>query len=584
MAQERVHRRLAAILAADVVGYSRLMERDEVQTLALLKSRRKQVLEPLVANHDGRIFKLTGDGALIEFGSAVNAVECAFELQHAMAAANKDQPEDSQIVLRIGINLGDVMAEGSDLYGDGVNVAARLEAIADPGSILVSSTAYEYVRNKVKMGFEDAGVQSLKNIREPVRAYRVNDTPGAAIAPAGPFADAPSIAVLSFNNMSGDPSRDHIGDGIAENIITGLSRFRDLAVIARNSTFSYKGKAMKVEDISRQLNARYVLEGSLQTAGDRIRITAQLIDGTTGRHVWAERYERKIDDIYAVLDEVTDTIVATLASGYGGRLRKASRKRVTEQQNFQVFDYFARGIDLAERFNKDDNSLSRTYLEKAVEIYPSYGKAIAKLAWSHMLDVIYGWGEDSGESWRKAQKLAHLAIERDDDESWGHWALAAYCRYQGQYERSLKEFQRAIDLNPNDADVLAGYSYCLSYDGQPVQALESMHRAMQLNPHYPDWYAEALALAQYENSSYQDAIDTLASTRNFETVNANLLLAASHVGLGNVEEATKAIGRVLQLDPNATILKWAHVEHFAYSKPELLERFQQRLRLAGLPA
>ena len=307
---------------------SRLMEADEAGTLAALKARRRDVLDPLVAKHQGRIFKVTGDGVLVEFASAVNAVQCAVDLQQAMAAANGDQPEDRHIVLRIGINLGDVMVEGSDLYGDGVNIAARLEALAEPGGILVSGTAYDHVKNKVKVGFDDLGTQTLKNIAEPVRAYRVTGTPRVSAAVTKAAADKPSIALLPFVNMSGDPAQDFFADGITENIITGLSRFRDLFVIASNSTFAYKGKAARIQDVSRELGVHYVLEGSVQKSSDRIRITAQLIDGETGRHLWAERYDRGIADIFAVQDEVTEMIVGTLATGYGGRLRKAWQGRV----------------------------------------------------------------------------------------------------------------------------------------------------------------------------------------------------------------------------------------------------------------
>src|SRR5262245_49890934 len=284
MAEERVRRRLTAILAADVVGYSRLMETDEAGTLSALKTRRKQVLEPLVARHQGRVFKVTGDGVLAEFTSAVNAVQCAVDLQQGMAAANDGQPEERHIVLRIGVNLGDVMVEGSDLYGDGVNIAARLEAIAEPGGIMVSGTAYDHIKSKVKVVLEDIGAQSLKNIAEPVRVYRVADTPRAPIA-ALTTTDKPSVAVLPFVNMSGDPEQEYFSDGITEDIITELSRFRSLFVIARNSAFAFKGKAVKVQEVAKALGAAYVVEGSVRKVGTRIRITAQLIEAAGGRHV-----------------------------------------------------------------------------------------------------------------------------------------------------------------------------------------------------------------------------------------------------------------------------------------------------------
>src|SRR5262245_32828175 len=341
MANEHVQRRLAAILAVDVVGYSRLMEQDEASTLVRLKARRKEVLEPLIAKHQGRIFKLTGDGVLIEFGSAVNAVQCAVELQHNMAAANSDLSDDRHIVLRIGVNLGDVMVEGSDLYGDGVNVAARLEALAEPGSILVSGTAYDYVRNKVKVRFDDLGHQTLKNIVEPVRAYRAADMPAVTITLSKATTDKPSIAVLPFTNLSGDPDQQYFSDGSTEDIITELSRFRDLLVIARNSSFQYRDKAVDVRRVGRELGTRYVVEGSVRKLGNRVRTTAQLVDAVAGDHFWAERYDRDLEDIRAVQDEIVATIVATLV----GRIIAvgAERARRKPPQVWAAYDYLLQG-------------------------------------------------------------------------------------------------------------------------------------------------------------------------------------------------------------------------------------------------
>ncbi|WP_292652041.1 adenylate/guanylate cyclase domain-containing protein [Mesorhizobium sp.] len=299
MAEERVQRRLAAILAADVVGYSRLMERDEAGTLVAIKSRRKDILQPLLAKHNGRIVKLMGDGVLVEFASAVNAVQCAVELQNAMAAANADVPQDSRIVLRVGINLGDVMVDGGDLYGDGVNIAARLEALADAGSIVVSRTVFNHVRGKVKLGFDDLGEQQLKNIAERVRIYRLRPDREAAMArPALALPDKPSIAVLPFTNMSGDPEQEYFSDGMVEDIIAALSRVRSFFVIARNSSFTYKGKAVNVKQVGLELGVRYVLEGSVRKAGNRVRITGQLIEAESGNHVWADRFDGSLEDVF----------------------------------------------------------------------------------------------------------------------------------------------------------------------------------------------------------------------------------------------------------------------------------------------
>jgi adenylate cyclase len=557
------------------------MQADEAGTLATLKRRRAEILQPLVARHHGRIVKVMGDGVLIEFASAVNAAQCAIELQQGMAATNSGQPEDRHIVLRIGVNLGDVIVEGGDLYGDGVNIAARLESLADPGGVLVSGTAFDHIKSKIKVDFEDLGTLTLKNIVEPVRAYRVVGTPTVAVTASESVSEKPSVAVLPFINMSGDAQQDHIADGITENIITGLCRFRDLLVIARNSTSVYKGRAAKIQDISRALGARYILEGSMQRGSDKIRITAQLVDGATGQDLWAERYDRKVDDIFAALDEVTDTIIGTLATGYGGRLRKTLH--VQGRRNLRAFDCFVRGLEHAERFNREDNLQSRAYFEKAIELDPHYGKALAKLAWSYMLDMVYGWGGDPVECWPLALKLATRAIEVDDDESWGHWALAGYWRFQGQYERAVREYFKAVELNPNDADVLADFGYCLSFAGQARDGLECIRKAMRLNPHYPDWYTSGLVLACFESRMYQEAIETLGSLRSIDTVPTSLYLAASHAALGHSAGAGSAIKRALELDPRATVTAWATPEHFPYKNVDNLEHFRDCLRRAGLP-
>ena len=335
MTEERVHRRLAAILAADVVGYSRLMEQDEAGTLAALKARHKDVVRPLVAKHEGRIFKVMGDGVLAEFGSAVNAVQSALELQHGMAAANGDLPEDRRILLRIGVNLGDIMVESGDRYGDGVNIAARLEGIAEPGGILVSGTIYDHVRNKIDAGFDDLGAQSLKNILEPVRVYRVAGTPRVSVDATKLASDKPSIAVLPFTNMSGDPEQQYFSDGITADIITELSRFRQLLVIARKSSFENAGDFTDVRSVGRELGTKYVVQGGVRRLGNRIRITVQLIDAISGNHLWAERFDCDQQEIFAVQDQVIGTIVGTLV----GRLQAAGAEQASRKPPTSLVAY-----------------------------------------------------------------------------------------------------------------------------------------------------------------------------------------------------------------------------------------------------
>ncbi len=580
-----VKRRLAAIMAVDVVGYSRLMETDEVGTMAALKARQAKVLKPLVGKHEGRIVKLMGDGVLVEFASAVNAVACAAEVQESMAAGNAGLAEDRRIVLRIGVNLGDVMVDGSDLYGDGVNVAARLESLAEPGSVYLSRAVFEQIQGKLSFAFDDLGNHTLKNIVGPVRVYRLSGrTAGPSrVAPGRELPAKPSIAVLPFVNMGGDAKQDYFADGITENIITSLSRFRDLFVIASNSSFAYRGKATKIQEVSRELGVRFVLEGSVQRSGDRIRITAQLIDGATGGHLWVEHYDRNTKDLFKVQDEVTETIVGTLGTSYGGRLRKAWRGRTegADTRSLQAFDQFQRGVELADRFTREDCWAAREFLRKAIELDPNYGRAYAKLAWLHLFDVMYGWSENAGESLAQAREFAALAVRRDDDEAWGHWALGACNLLNGNVDRAIPEYQRAVELNPNDADVLANYGSCLSYAGRATEGLEVEHRAMRLNPHFPEWYLVMLGQIYFDLRRYEDAIGTLERLCATDTSSAFLYLAASQAASGRVDDARKTFGRAMEIDPRATVKQ--SISLFPYKNSADLEHFLSGLRKAGRP-
>ncbi len=582
MAEERTERRLAAIMSADVAGYSRLMGKDETGTLSALKALRKDVFAPQVAAHKGRVVKLMGDGALVEFPSIVNAVDCAIAIQQALAGQS--------IKLRIGINLGDIIIEGSDIYGDGVNVAARIQEVAEPGGVALSAVAHDQVLGKVGADFENAGEHEMKNIAKPVRIYRWTDgatdpqpvTPGAE--DALPLPDKPSIAVLPFDNMSGDPEQEYFSDGITENIITDLSRFRDLIVIARNSTFAFKGMRANIQDVSRELGARYILEGSVQRSADRVRITAQLIDGHTGGHLWAERYDRQLEDIFAVQDDVTEMIVGTLASGYGGRLRKAWQRRTERKatENFQAFDCFMRAMDTI-HFTKDDIRRAGELFEEAIRLDPNYAKAYAKLAWVHIIDAAYGWSEDYDGSMAKGLEFATKSLEADDSESWAHWALAGYYWNNGRHDLALSELDEAIELNPNDAEVLTDVGLCLSYAGRSEEGLESAHKAMRINAHSPQWFLMQLGQIYFDARQYEQAVTTLENLRSLETTLTRLYLAASHAALDQSSKAEEAIERVLELDPLATLEKWANVNLAPYADQKDLEHFRENLRKAGLP-
>jgi adenylate cyclase len=385
--------------------------------------------------------------------------------------------------------------------------------------------------------------------------------------------------------MSDDRQQDYFADGITENVITGLSRFRDLFVIASNSTFAYKGKATKIQDASRELGARYILEGSVQRSKDRVRVTAQLIDGKTGRHLWAERYDRGIDDIFAVQDDVTERIIGSLATAYGGRLLKAWQERpeVAGTRNFEALDYFVRGMESLNRYTKEDNLRARELFERAGELDPKFGKAFAKLAWTHLIDASDGWSENPEASLANGLKYANLAIERDDAEAWGHYALAGHCLFCRQYERAIIEYQRALELNPNDADVLLDFGSCLSYCGRAQEGLETAQKAMRLNPHYPEWYILQIGQIYYDVRRYHEAIAALEGLRTLDTVYQHLYLAASYAALGSEDEAQQAIEHVLQLEPRATITMRTTSDMAPYKNSSDLEHLRENLRKAGLP-
>jgi TolB-like protein len=419
------------------------MAQDEVGTLGALRARRKEVLEPLVARHQGRIFKVIGDGVLVEFGSAVNAVQCAIDLQHGMAAANADQTESRRIVLRIGVNLGDVMVEGGDLYGDGVNIAARVESIAEPGDILVSGTTYDYVKNKVGVAFEDLGDRSLKNIDDPVRVYRVAGLPRASVAVAPETPDKLSIAVLPFVNMSGDVEQDYFADGITEDIITELSRFRSLLVISRASSFMYKGRSVSVQTVGRELGVHYVVEGSVRRAGNSVRVTVQLIDVESGSQLWAERYDRDLAAIFSVQDQVTEAIVANLA----GRVDEAGGERALRKvgDNPTKHDFLMRGRHYLNRGSKQDILHARELFEQALALDSREAAVHVGLALTHLREASSNWTETPDLSAARAFDLARTAVELDSRDSQAHLVLGwAYYRAKSNFELAASQVEKAI--------------------------------------------------------------------------------------------------------------------------------------------
>ncbi len=415
--------------------------------------------------------------------------------------------------------------------------------------------------------------------------------PAEAAAPAMPpdaavDSSKPSIAVLPFANMSGDPGQDFFCDGICESLTTGLARFSDLEVTARHSAFVYKGKSLPVQEVSRALGVRYILEGSVQRSGDQVRITAQLIDGASGTNLWADRYDRRLDDIFAVQDEVTETIVATLATTYGGRLRKAWQKQraqtSTGTRQLSVFDLFMRALDALDQFDAEGNQRGRELLQQAVDLDPNYAKAHGKLAWTYLLEAIEGWGDDYEGSMAKARAASLKSLALDDGEAWGHWTLGTHHMYSGQHELAWTHYQRAMALNPNDADILMDSGWCLAYAGRAAEGMKMAHKALRLNPHYPEWYLECLIQICFDAHDYAQAIRFGTRLKIIETAVCNIYLAASQAALGEADKATGHVERLLALDPEASLKKWLSPALAPYLNPQDRAHLEKYLRIAGL--
>jgi TolB-like protein/class 3 adenylate cyclase/Tfp pilus assembly protein PilF len=589
MTDPRAHRRLAAILAADVVGYSRLMGVDEAGTLAALRARWKDVLTPAVTRHRGRVVKVMGDGVLVEFGSAVDAVECAVAVQAGFDGANEGVPEDRRIDLRIGINLGDVIVEGADIYGDGVNIAARLEGVAEAGGIAVSAKVWAEVQGKVSVRFTDAGEVALKNIAGAVRVYRVAPLESEAGDQSGSAAPSkPSIAVLPFTNMSGDPDQEFFSDGITEDIITELSRFRDLFVIARNSSFTFKGRAVNVKQVGRELGVTYALEGSVRRAGNRVRITAQLIDCETGSHIWADRFDGELADVFAVQDEITRKIVGMLTVGLENDALERARRKPPE--SLVAYEHWLRGKRLLWT-DGQDNLMARRHFENAISIDPGYSRAYSGLAVTWQMEALGFWNADG---WRpfygKALEYGERALELDEADYQAHISIAWPILYQGDYARMKKHIDRAIMLNPNDADTLANASYLLSIYGDADTAVACAEAAAKLNPHYPDWYEGFHSTALYVARRFDEALVFRLRQPDY-FIDSTFHGAAILAQLGRLAEARvwadRAVGRLVErfggLDRMPKSCIQIMSENNPYRLAEDRELWISSLRLAGVP-
>jgi TolB-like protein/class 3 adenylate cyclase/thioredoxin-like negative regulator of GroEL len=621
---------LAAILAADVVGYSALIRADEEGARKAVRHHIAETVEPQVSSHRGRVFKTTGDGLLAEFGSVVDAVRCAVDIQNAISDANAAIAADRRIAFRIGVNLGDVMAEGDDLHGDGVNVAARLEGLADPNGVCISGSAFEQVRDKLELGFEDLGDQQVKNIDRPVRAYRVLTDPAAAgtfvaaptrrttswmlpaiaaavvliiaavwlawwqpwapdVDPASlermafPLPEKPSIAVLPFANMSDDPSQDYFADGITEDLITDLSRISGLFVIARNSSFSYKGERANVRRVAEDLGVRYVLGGSVRRAADQVRINAQLIDATTGNHLWAERYDGTLADVFALQDQVTERIVAQLAV----RLTavEAAQAAARETENPAAFDAFLQGWEYFRRTSPDDYAEAIPYLEKAVQLDPEYSRAHAALAEIYRNSAYLGWFiGDVSPSEAAERAIAYLREATKNPTPLAHQVSARVLLRQGRQDEALAQAESAVALNPNDPSGQIATAEVLISSGRWGEALASIDKAIRLNPHYPAEYLFWQGLAQFSAAQYEEAAATMerATQRNPDRYSYFTLLAASFGHLGRKEQAASAVARANE-ERSKVKRPDLSVGVAAYWPVPVQESLAQGLRVAGVP-
>ncbi|MEM7226496.1 MAG: adenylate/guanylate cyclase domain-containing protein [Pseudomonadota bacterium] len=564
-----MERHLAAILAADLVGYSALMGADEAGTLARVKACEAEVVEPLVSEHKGRIVKRMGDGYLVEFASVVAAVECALAWQEAMA-------ERAPLRFRIGINLGEIITEDEDIYGTGVNVAARLEALADPGGICLSGTVYGEVKGKIDTAFEDLGSQTIKNIAEPVRAYRVASGAEPKMPLPTSSSDLPTIAVLPFTNMSGDPEQQYFSDGISEDIITELARFGVLQVVARNSTFVYRDQSIDVAEIGRLLGCDYLLEGSLRKAGKRIRLTAQLIDAKSGKHVWAERYDRDLEDIFAIQDELVHAIVTNLV----GRVATADLARSLRKpaESLAAYDLYLRALELDRNYDEKSTLEGVALLERAVELDPRFARAhvlLATFLWTA------GWFKDMvGETYLdRAIASANRAISLDPDDALCHGALGSIHLMREDYGQAGQYFERALSLNAHDTMFWTDYGWFLMAIGESDRALEILDHRETFEPHPPLYHWEVRGQVLYALRRYEDSMKALERSKvTNDWVHANL--AACYGQLGRVEEARASWATIRDHLPNATLsFAWRHIH--ARSQADR-DHWEEGLEKAGI--
>ncbi len=633
MTAQEVKRKLAAILSADVKGYSRLMGEDEEATVRTLNSY-KEVMTSLIQQHHGRVVDAPGDNVLAEFASVVDAVECAVGIQKKLKTRNAELPENRRMEFRIGVNLGDVIEDGEQILGDGVNIAARLESLSDAGGICISGTAFDQVRNKLALGYEYLGEQTVKNIALPVRMYKILMEPEEAgkvigekkVKPrqwqktalmvvailivvaaafviwrlylhpapppvevaskekmAFPLPDKPSIAVLPFTNMSEDPKQEFLADGITEEIITALSKVPNLFVIARNSTFTYKGKAVKVKQVSEELGVRYVLEGSVQRSANRIRITAQLIDALTGHHLWAERYERDLKDIFALQDEITLKILTAIQMKLTGEDQSSiAEKHFRGKQSLDCWLKIMEGLKYTDRFNISDNNLSRRLAEEAIAMCPEVPAAYYLMGGVHMIDYFLRSTKSPQESIEKALEMTQKALALDESYGQAHGLLSHIYTAKREYEKAIAEAERAVALNPGDSTVIAYYATSLGYAGRSEQAIPLFQKAIRLNPFGPIWVHQNFGNALQMTERFEEAVSAYKKViqRAPNYIWGHMMLAATYSKMGREKEAREEAAEVLRINPKFSLDFFAKTS--LYKEQSIRENMLNALRKAGL--
>jgi adenylate cyclase len=582
-------RRLTAILAADVAGYSRLMGADEEGTHERLKAHLRELVSPKIAEHRGRVVKNTGDGFLAEFASVVDAVRCAVEVQRGMAERNESTPSENRIEFRIGINLGDVIVEEQDIFGDGVNLAARLEGLADPGGVLVSNTVHDHVRDRLPFAFEDLGGQSVKNIARPVRVYRVRDIGATVEEPlsASPqplqLPDKPSIAVLPFTNMSSDPEQEFVADGIAEDIITALSRYPSLFVIARNSSFTYKGRAVDVKEVGRELGVRYVLEGGLRKAGNRIRVTGQLVEAETGKHVWAERYDRDLADIFAVQDEITEAVTIAIAPAIAAAEQQRAMRK--PPGSLDAWAAYQRGLWHLGQATANDYKLAENFFRQAIDLDRNFPDGYCGLAMAGLRSAVIFRTHDLAGAQSSAEQLARFSVALDGNNAFAHSCLSFALFARGDHRGALSEADRALALSPNLASGYFQRGTALIYSGRPQEGLRDLQTSLRLEPRGSN-FAQSLyhmVIGFYYSRAYDQAVEAAEHLiRSFpEYPPSYRWLAAAYGQLGRTAEAKEALGKALAIAP--VPFEPFGRPHAAWRRPEDLAHLLEGLRKAGMP-